>query len=151
MRKQSLSAVEECYRGKHVRVFRLRRDALLAALEKRARSLLDERPEVLQLRLFGSLVTGRAGPGSDADVLIVLSESEKPFLDRIPDYARFLAGIGVGCDLFPYTQAELADLRRQRSRFIDDAWRDSRVLASRPNIAVGASSIASAPPGSTSE
>ncbi len=50
-----------------------------------------------------------------------------------------------------FRQAELADLRRQRSRFIDEAWRDGRVLASRPNIAVSVSSIASGPSGSTSE
>jgi len=126
-----LSAVEECYRGRQVRVFRLRRDTLLADLETRARRLLDERSEVLEIKLFGSLVTGHAGPGSDADILIVLSESEKPFLDRIPDYARFLAGVGVGCDLFPYTLAELAGLRHMQTRFIDNAWRDGRVLATR--------------------
>jgi hypothetical protein len=68
MRRQSLSAVEECYRGSAVRVFRLRRDTLLADLEKRSRRLLDDRPEVVEIRLFGSLVTGQAGPGSDADI-----------------------------------------------------------------------------------
>lgn len=126
-----MSAVEECYRGSQVRVFRLKREAILPALENRAQRLLAERPEVLEIRLFGSLVKGNAGPGSDADILIVLSESEKPFLDRIPDYARFLAGIGVGCDVFPYTQAELARLRGEESHFAEAVLRESRVLAVR--------------------
>src|SRR5688572_14403027 len=85
MRRRSLSAVEEYYRGRQVRVFRLKREAILPELENRARRLLAERPEVLEVRLFGSLIKGNAGPGSDADILIVLSESEKSFLDRIAD------------------------------------------------------------------
>lgn len=129
-----MSVVEECYRGRQVRVFRLKRDALLADLEKRARRLLDQRPEVLEIKLFGSLVTGQAGPGSDADILIVLSESEKPFIDRMPDYARFFSGIGVCCDVFPYTLAELAALRQQQSAFIDQAWRDGRILATSGTV-----------------
>jgi predicted nucleotidyltransferase len=121
-----------------VRVFRLKREAILPALENRALRLLAERPEVLEVRLFGSLIKGNAGPGSDADILIVLSESAKPFLDRIPDYARFLTGIGVGCDIFPYTRAELASLLDEQSHFAAGALRESRVLAVRPPRTSGA-------------
>ena len=131
MRRRSLSAVEECYRGSQVRVFRLNRETVLSALAARARQLLEERPEVREIRVFGSLVKGTAGPGSDADILIALTDSDKPFLDRIPDYARFLAGIGIACDIFPYTRAELARLRRERNAFAATAWRESRILASR--------------------
>jgi hypothetical protein len=56
MPRRSLSAVEECYRDRQVRVFRLERDTILRELESRARRLLAERPEVLEVRLFGSLM-----------------------------------------------------------------------------------------------
>jgi uncharacterized protein len=126
-----LSAVEECYRGRQVRVFRLNRDAILAALETRARLLLHERPEILEVRLFGSLVKGNAGPGSDADILLVLQDTPNAFADRIPDYARYLAGTGVSCDVFPYTRAELTRLRGEGNRFAEAVWHESRLLASR--------------------
>lgn len=126
-----MSAVEECYRGSQVRVFRLRRQAILPALEQAAHRLLAARPEVVEVRVFGSLVKGHAGPGSDADILLVLSESEKPFLDRIPDYARFLTGIGIACDIFPYTRAEFAHLRGEGNHFAETIWRESHVLATR--------------------
>jgi predicted nucleotidyltransferase len=109
----------------------LNRDAVLAALETRAQRILEERPEVLEIRLFGSLVKGNAGPGSDADVLVVLHDTPKSFPDRIPDYASYLAGTGIGCDVFPYTRTELARLRGQGNRFAETAWKESRLLASR--------------------
>lgn len=126
-----MSVVEECYRGSQVRVFRLNREAAIAALRDGARVLLAERPEVLEVRLFGSLRKGQAGPGSDADVLIILEGSAKSFIDRIPDYARYLSVSGLGCDVFPYTQAELARLRRERNAFAETAWSEGELLASR--------------------
>ena len=130
-----MRAVEECYRGKQVRVFRLRRDEVLAALERLARHLLESRPEVLEVRLFGSLATGNAGPGSDADILIVLRDATSAFLERIPLYASYLTGAGVSCDVFPYTRGELARLRREGHRFAEAARRGSRLLAARPRRA----------------
>lgn len=131
-----MRAVEECYRGRQVRVFRLNRDAVLERLEACARTLVDERPEVLQVRLFGSLARGTAGPGSDADILIVLRDSTRPFLDRIADYARYLTGAGLGCDLFPYTVAELERLRHEGRGFAETAWTTSRLLAARVEDAI---------------
>jgi predicted nucleotidyltransferase len=131
MRRRSLSVVEECYRGSQVRVFRLRRQAILQALEEAAHRLLAERPEVLEVRMFGSLAKGNAGPGSDADILLVLSESNKPFVDRIPEYARFMTAIGIACDIFPYTRAEFAQLRAEGNHFAETICSESRVLASR--------------------
>ena len=126
-----MTAVEECYRGKRVRVFRLNREAVVSRLETLSVRMLEERREILEIRLFGSLVKGNAGPGSDADVLVVLRDATKPFVERIPDYSRYLEGAGIGCDVFPYTQSELNDLRGPSAEFAQSAWRESRLLASR--------------------
>lgn len=64
-----------------------------------------QRPEVLAVVLFGSLAEERLGVGSDVDILLVLTHSDRPFLDRSPFYMpdRF----PVDLDLFPYTLAEI--------------------------------------------
>ncbi len=112
-------------------MFRLNRRAAIAALEERARRLLHERPEVVEVRLFGSLAAGNAAPGSDADLLIVLEPTAEPFPDRAGNYAPFFSRLGVACDLFPYTEAELADLRAEENGFVASAWNRSVPLARR--------------------
>jgi predicted nucleotidyltransferase len=112
-----LQSVEECYHGRNVRVFRLDSRGVIARLRERARSLVDQDPNVLEVRLFGSLARGEAHPGSDADLFIVLHDGAPPFLDRIPDLAKHFAGVGIGCDVIAYTESERADLAARRDAF----------------------------------
>jgi predicted nucleotidyltransferase len=93
-----------------VTVFSLDRDACRAALERLARALCATRSEVEDVILFGSLVGGRAGPRSDADILIILRDSPLRFLDRITSYARAFATSPIPCDVLPYTRAEVESL-----------------------------------------
>ncbi len=86
-----------------VRVWRTDREAVLARLRQWATELGRD-PQVLAVVLFGSLARGDHTAASDADVLILLRESEEDFRHRIP---RFLpVGLGVGADVFPYTLEE---------------------------------------------
>jgi predicted nucleotidyltransferase len=62
---------------------------------------------VLKIILFGSFAEGRAVPGSDVDVLIVLRSDPRRFIDRIPDYLEIFSDLGTGVDVFPYTVDEL--------------------------------------------
>ncbi|MBI4264261.1 MAG: nucleotidyltransferase domain-containing protein, partial [Acidobacteria bacterium] len=101
-----MRAVEECYRGRHVRVFRLDRDRVMARLRAQAARVIAERPETVEVVLFGSFARGDAMPGSDADLVLVVEEHPRPFHERPLDYARFFEGIGVGCDILVYTRAE---------------------------------------------
>lgn len=56
--------------------------------------------------LFGSLAQGRVTPGSDADLLIVLTESDKPFLERLVEWAEKIK-IDFPVEVFTYPQKEL--------------------------------------------
>jgi predicted nucleotidyltransferase len=112
-------------------VFRLNREALVSRLRRLAQDLLDARSEVQQVRLFGSLARGTAAPGSDADILIVLADSSRSFVDRIGEYGRFLSGTGLACDVLAYTEHELARLRQDGNAFIHTAWDEGIVLAER--------------------
>jgi len=131
MRRQSLQSVEECYRGRSVRVFRLDREGTLARLRRRARTLLEQRPDVLEVRLFGSLARGEARPGSDADLFIVLRDGAPPFLDRIPDLTRYFAGLGIGCDVIAYTESECRALAERHDGFARAVLDEGMPLARR--------------------
>ncbi len=87
-----------------VTVFSLDEEAIQGALARWVKEI-RERPEVLAVVLFGSFATGRAVPGSDLDLLIVLREDSRPFLDRPPDY--MLDDVPFSVDVFPYTLAEI--------------------------------------------
>jgi predicted nucleotidyltransferase len=77
-------------------------------MDEYARRLLAARPEVEEIIVFGSFETGTYAPGSDLDVFIVLSRSDRPVRERIPE---LLPGpFPVPMDIFPYTRAEMASL-----------------------------------------
>ena len=73
--------------------------------------LREEHPEVERVIWFGSWVTGLPAPGSDVDLCLILSSSDKPPRDRISDYLP--VGFPVGVDLFVYTQEEYQQLRQR--------------------------------------
>lgn len=100
MRKRSYGSVD---------VFWLDRDEAVRRIEDAAGELTRERPEVEEVYLFGSLAEGRAVPGSDADVLIVLSESEERWVDRPAAYRDAFGRVGMPVELFCYTRAEMEE------------------------------------------
>jgi len=67
---------------------------------------MRDRAEIRSIRLFGSLAEGRAVPGSDADVLILLERSERRWIDRPLDYIGYFEGVGMPVELFCYTTEE---------------------------------------------
>ena len=54
------------------------------------------------------MASDRALPSSDADILIVVREIDLPFIDRAGRFRDYFADIGVGVDLFVYTEQEIA-------------------------------------------
>lgn len=79
--------------------------AVRRAADAYAAALLA-RDDVDEVVVFGSFERGTYGPGSDLDVLVVLSHATKPVRDRIPELLP--PSFPVGVDLFPFTRAELA-------------------------------------------
>lgn len=110
-----MRGVSESYRGKQVRVFRLDRTGVVARLDSAAGRLMAAQPEVLQITLFGSLARGDAAPGSDADLLIIVRDGAARFLERAVALSPYFDGVGVGCDLFVYTESEVSRLATSRS------------------------------------
>ncbi len=106
-----------------VRVISLDVPAIQQALEKYVADL-SCRPEVVTVVLFGSMATNRYAPGSDVDLLVVISGSDKSFRNRIQDYLP--KKFPVGLDVFPYTEDEVLRLSLPQ-----EALRTGRVLFQR--------------------
>lgn len=126
-----MRSVEECYRGRDVRVFRVDQAAVMTRLRERARSVLQRRPDVVEVRLFGSLARGQARPGSDADLFVVVRDGAGAFLDRVPGLAREFSGIGLGCDVIAFTESETREARARGDAFARAVFDEGMTLARR--------------------
>lgn len=88
--------------------------------------LVEKRPEVRRVVLFGSLARDDAVPGSDVDLIIILAASDKPFLDRISQYTP--SPFPVGIEVFPYTQEELQVMLQEGNSFMQRALAEGITL-----------------------
>ena len=91
-----------------VKAFWLDRNLLKSRIKKAVTKLSHENESVTKVVLFGSVASDRALPSSDADILVVVRDTDTPFLDRPNLYRDYFSDIGVGVDLFVYTQQEVA-------------------------------------------
>jgi len=113
-----------------VRVRYLDRDAVLASLRELATRLGADRPEIQEIRLFGSLARGQRNPFADADLLIVLDASDLSVRERIPLY-KPAARTPVPMDVTVCTRDELTRELAAGNRFLRRILDDSLVLYSR--------------------
>ncbi len=95
---------------------------LIEAIQK----LLNIRDDITKIIIFGSIIDERFGIGSDADILIILKESQyKRFFDRIPEFLDFFnKNVSIPVDLFIYTEDEIEKMINKNNLFI------KRVLSS---------------------
>lgn len=84
----------------------------------------------MEVSLFGSLAKGNYTGRSDADILIVLKEDSRRFIDRIPPYLAAFLYADVPVDVFPYTEEELKQLRKENS-FVERILDEKIILINR--------------------
>jgi predicted nucleotidyltransferase len=89
-----------------VKVFWIDKEILLENLQQSIASLVKEKPEVEKIILFGSIIEGEFIPSSDIDLILIVSESDKPFLDRSLPHLAFFQDVGCSIDMFVYTREE---------------------------------------------
>ena len=77
-------------------------EQVLPEMVRRIREALDP----VAIYLYGSCAYGTVGPGSDVDLLIVVSDSSQSFFERGAIAYRALRHIGVPVDVQVYTQDE---------------------------------------------
>jgi predicted nucleotidyltransferase len=93
--------------------------------------LLERRPDVVEIRLFGSLARGDARPGSDADLFLVVRDGAPPLLHRLADLSREYGGVGVGCDVIVFTDSEARALMARGDAFSRAVFNEGVTLAAR--------------------
>jgi uncharacterized protein len=86
------------------------RDKVHKAVLAYAEQLRRQHAEIVRIIWFGAWVMGLPSPGSDVDLCLILSKSDKPYRDRIPDYLPL--GFPVGIDLVRYTEEEFDRLKQ---------------------------------------
>lgn len=104
-------------------------EAVRARLRRASEALCARDSNVLGVLLFGSLATGTATPGSDADLLVLLRSDARRVVDRIPDYSRPFEMPGFGVDVWPWTQGELGRRLRGDDRFARELLETGLTLA----------------------
>jgi predicted nucleotidyltransferase len=80
--------------------------AVRRAMDAYAARLLKSHREIEEVVVFGSFENCTWAPGSDLDVFVLLSASDRPVRDRIPELLP--GAFPVGIDLFPFTREEIA-------------------------------------------
>ncbi len=112
-----------------VKIRYLDKTAIMKAITHLVGDLSQKYPKIEEIRLFGSLARDEAVPGSDVDILIVLTDSDLPFNDRIDKYMP--SSFPVGIDVLPYTEPEIETMLDQGNHFLKSAMKDSIILFSR--------------------
>ena len=110
-----------------VRIFWLNKQLVRNRLKEAIRSLVRVRPDIEKIVLFGSFAEGRAAVGSDIDLLIIVKECGKRFMDRALEYQEFFSDIGLGVDIFVFTKEEL----KQDVKIARSAMEHGRILYER--------------------
>jgi predicted nucleotidyltransferase len=111
--------------------FRVDQERIERALRAYVQALAGD-PDVLAIILFGSLARGEATARSDADLLLILARSSKPFQARLPDYLR--NGIGIPMDVFPYTLAEAKHMLSEGDGVVSVALKEGVWLLDRAQV-----------------
>ncbi len=88
------------------------RERIEQAVKSYAAKLRAEHPEIERIIWFGSWVSGLPRPGSDVDLCLIVSATDKPFRERAADFLP--VGFPVGIDLFVYTREEWERLEEER-------------------------------------
>lgn len=79
-----------------------------------------------EIIVFGSFVRDECVPGSDIDLLIVLSKSNKDFLKRIPKYMPMKFPVGI--DVFPYTNGEIKKMLDEGNFFLKRVFKEGKTI-----------------------
>lgn len=96
----------------------------LDKLEDIIRRIIDAY-EPQKVILFGSCARGDFVESSDID-LIVITETDKPFIKRLKDSAYIIPDAGV--DILIYTPDEIRDFLEKGSAFVENALREGKIL-----------------------
>jgi predicted nucleotidyltransferase len=111
-----------------VEIISINRNEVLEALRRVARRIRAQHPEIVDVRVFGSIARGDQVGTSDVDVLIVLEDGEPG--DPIEQIRRFYPyfDLPVGVDLLVMTRERWTRRLQDGDAFAERVSRESVAL-----------------------
>jgi len=91
-----------------IKLFRIDYDRVIEKLKEFAKRKINENNNILAIILVGSLARGDYTAFSDADLVVVVKEDDRRFLDRITEFIDPTLGIDV--DPMVYTLSEIKEM-----------------------------------------
>ncbi|MGC8977359.1 MAG: nucleotidyltransferase domain-containing protein [Candidatus Ratteibacteria bacterium] len=88
------------------KIYYLNKEKVIEELKKRIKKCVEEKKEIKKIILFGSFAKNIPTVFSDIDLVFIIEDTQKKFMDRFLDYIDFFTGFGISVDLFVYTEKE---------------------------------------------
>ncbi|MGB9749963.1 MAG: nucleotidyltransferase domain-containing protein [Caldisericia bacterium] len=102
------------------KIISLNKDKILDEMKKIVEKIKnDEKENLVDIILFGSLAKGDYTGFSDVDIVIILKNSELNFIKRIQKYLKYFY-LDIPVDLFVYTLPEFKKMRKENNYFIKE-------------------------------
>ena len=111
-----------------VKILSVDYNALIKGLKKACHKIKINHPETLKLLLFGSFSKGDYTPESDIDILIIVRQTDIPFLERRDMFLDFFKDIPFDLNILVYTEAELKKMLGEGNPFIQRVMKETREL-----------------------
>ncbi len=100
-------------------------DALMDTIKGDAHTIKAQHPLVKNILLFGSFYKRNYTPESDVDILIIVEETEAPFLQRRDIFIRFFQNIPFDVNILVYTEMEIKKMQKEGNDFINGIMNES--------------------------
>ena len=78
-------------------------------------TLVSNRSDILRVGYFGSYAKNDWGVGSDLDIIVVVTQSNKPFWHRSLEFD--LTNLPIPSEILVYTRDEWEEMRKEGRRF----------------------------------
>ena len=110
--------VKKLFNG--VEVLSIKIAELKSALREIALRIVRDRQELKRMILFGSFVNGDFTPHSDVDIALIVSGTDKFFIERPDDFWEYFKEIPLDVNLLVYTEKEVEAMAGRGERFIGE-------------------------------
>ncbi len=111
-----------------VKILSVDYDSLLSALEKISCKIKITRGDVSKILLFGSFATLNYTPESDVDILIILKDSRKNFIERSDEFIPYFREIPFDVNILVYTEEEIKEMQNEENEFIKEVLRNGKEM-----------------------
>ena len=113
-----------------IKVFKLDYEAVLKKLREYAKRKLSS--NVMAIVLIGSLARGDYTAFSDADIVIIVKNDSRRFVDRIAEYID--TDLGIDVEPRVYTVDEIMGMCKERRRIVKEIAEHGILLAGDQKI-----------------